>query len=62
MTVDGTFSFVDPGETVQLQPGDALFVIDATCGCRVINAAGATVWMAGLGMQRAGACGTTPCP
>ncbi len=58
-TVDGTLSYVEPGETVQ--PGDAIFVIDATYGCRVINAAGATVWMTGLGMQRMGSCQSHPC-
>jgi hypothetical protein len=60
-TVDGTLAFVDPDETAQLAPGDAVFLIDATFELRVINDGSATIWMAGLGMQRMGSCGAAPC-
>ena len=61
-TADGTLSFVDPGESAQLQPGDAIFLVDATYSFRVVNASAATLWMAGLGAQLAGTCGGRPCP
>ena len=45
---------------VQLVPGDAAYLIDAIFEFRVINAGSATIWMAGLGMQRMGSCGSRP--